>query len=92
MRIAVLEGDRIKVIDERASGMPDCPHLLDALLRFDAQGSAVSADNAWTFDEKSSSFIAPAKAGTYAFFCGVHGKGMSGTLTVATWVKGMAEP
>ena len=45
--------------------------------------TAVSADNAWTFDEKSSSFTAPAKAGTYAFFCGVHGKGMSGTLTVA---------
>ncbi len=45
VNVAVLEGDRIKVIDESASGMPDCPHLLDALLRFDAQGSALAADN-----------------------------------------------
>jgi len=44
--------------------------------------TAISNDNAWTFDEKSSGFTAPAKAGTYSFFCGVHGKGMSGTLTV----------
>lgn len=45
--------------------------------------TAISNDNAWTFDEKTSSFTAPAKAGTYAFYCSVHGKGMSGTLTVA---------
>jgi plastocyanin len=45
--------------------------------------TAISPDNAWTFDEKTSSFTAPAKAGTYPFFCSVHGKGMSGTLTVA---------
>lgn len=45
VNVAVLEGDRIKVIDERASTMADCPPLLDALLRFDAHGSALAADN-----------------------------------------------
>lgn len=45
VNVAVLEGDRIKVIDEGASGMPDCPHLLKALLRFDARGSVHAADS-----------------------------------------------
>lgn len=45
VNVAVLEGDRIKVIDEGASGMPDCPHVLEALLRFDARGSVDAADN-----------------------------------------------
>lgn len=45
VNVAVLEGDRIKVIDERAATMTDCPPLLDALLRFDAHGSALAADN-----------------------------------------------
>lgn len=45
VNVAVLEGDRIKVIDEGASGMPDCPHLLEALLRFDARGSVHTADS-----------------------------------------------
>ena len=35
VNVAVLEGDRIKVIDERASGLPDCPTLLSTLLGFE---------------------------------------------------------
>jgi hypothetical protein len=34
VNVAVLEGDQIKVIDERASSLPDCPSLLTALLGF----------------------------------------------------------
>ncbi len=34
VNVAVLEGDRIKVIDEKASTMPDCPTLLSTLLGF----------------------------------------------------------
>jgi len=34
--IAVLEGDRVKVVDESASSLPDCPSLLTSLLGFDA--------------------------------------------------------
>jgi len=45
VNVAVLEGDRIKVINERASTMTDCPPLLEALLRFDAHSSALAADN-----------------------------------------------
>jgi hypothetical protein len=41
----VLEGDRIKVIDETASAMPDCPTLLSTLLGFgDAGGGSRDSD------------------------------------------------
>jgi hypothetical protein len=36
VNIAVLEGDRVKVIDERASALPDCPSLLSTLLGFES--------------------------------------------------------
>ena len=36
VNVAVLEGDRIKVIDEQASALPDCPTLLSTLLGFDS--------------------------------------------------------
>lgn len=44
--------------------------------------TVVSETKAWTFDDKTSSFMAPSKAGSYPFYCGVHGKSMSGVLTV----------
>jgi hypothetical protein len=34
--VAVLEGDLIKLVDERASSLPDCPPLLQSLLGFDS--------------------------------------------------------
>lgn len=37
--VAVLEGDRIKVVDERASSLPECPALLTSLLGFDSPGA-----------------------------------------------------
>jgi hypothetical protein len=37
VNVAVLEGDQIKVIDEQASSLPDCPELLTSLLGFDAR-------------------------------------------------------
>lgn len=36
VNVAVLEGDQIKVIDEQASSLPDCPSLLSSLLGFDS--------------------------------------------------------
>ncbi len=39
VNVAVLEGDRIKVVDERASSLPDCPPLLGALLGFESPAS-----------------------------------------------------
>jgi len=37
INVAVLEGDQIKVVDERASTQPDCPSLVESLLgEFDA--------------------------------------------------------
>jgi hypothetical protein len=35
VNLAVLEGDRIKIVDERASLMADCPALLTSMLGFD---------------------------------------------------------
>lgn len=34
VNVAVLEGDTIKIIDEQASSLPDCPSLLTSLLGF----------------------------------------------------------
>ena len=39
VNVAVLEGDQIKVIDERASALPDCPTLLSTLLGFESTDS-----------------------------------------------------
>jgi len=39
VNVAVLEGDQIKIIDEHASQLPDCPAMLTTLLGFDSPGS-----------------------------------------------------
>jgi len=39
VNVAVLEGDQIKMIDEHASQLPDCPALLTSLLGFDVPGA-----------------------------------------------------
>src|SRR5262249_9071729 len=39
VNVAVLEGDRVKGIDEKASSLPDCPPLLPSLLGFDSPPS-----------------------------------------------------
>jgi hypothetical protein len=39
VNVAVLEGDRVKMIDESASRLPDCPALLTTLLGLDTAGS-----------------------------------------------------
>jgi hypothetical protein len=41
VNVAVLEGDQIKVVDEKASSLPDCPELLTSLLGFDTQGTSI---------------------------------------------------
>jgi hypothetical protein len=37
VNVAVLQGDEIKIIDEKAARLPDCPDLLTSLLGFDTQ-------------------------------------------------------
>jgi hypothetical protein len=39
VNVAVLEGDQVKIIDEHASQLPDCPAMLTTLLGFDSPGS-----------------------------------------------------
>src|SRR5205823_5158886 len=39
VNVAVLEGDSVKIVDERASSLPDCPPLLTSLLGFDSPSS-----------------------------------------------------
>jgi len=41
VNVAVLEGDQIKIVDEHASSLPDCPPLLTSLLGFDSPASWV---------------------------------------------------
>jgi sensor domain DACNV-containing protein len=45
VNVAVVEGDEIKVIDESASTLPDCPPLLTSLLGFDSPSSWVETVN-----------------------------------------------
>jgi len=43
--VAVLEGDRVKVIDEKASALPDCPTLLSTLLGFESADTSNGSVN-----------------------------------------------
>ena len=45
INVAVLEGDRLLMIDERASSLPDCPPLLTSLLGFEAPASWADSVN-----------------------------------------------
>ena len=45
VNIAVLEGDQVKIVDESASSLPDCPELLTSLLGFDSPASWVGSVN-----------------------------------------------
>jgi hypothetical protein len=40
VNVAVLEGDQIKIIDERSSTLPDCPEMVTSLLGFRRPGPA----------------------------------------------------
>jgi hypothetical protein len=41
VNVAVIDGDQLKVIDELASTLPDCPALLTSLLGFDVRGAQI---------------------------------------------------
>ena len=43
--VAVLQGEQIKVVDEHASNLPDCPALVTSLLGFDSPSSWVHSVN-----------------------------------------------
>jgi hypothetical protein len=45
LNVAVLEGDQVKIVDEHATSLPDCPGLLASLLGFEAPRSWVDAPN-----------------------------------------------
>lgn len=45
VNVAVLQGDEIKMIDEKAARLPDCPDLLTSLLGFDTQHAASESVN-----------------------------------------------
>jgi hypothetical protein len=44
VNVAVLEGDSVKIVDPRATNLPDCPPLLAALLGFDSPALWNGAD------------------------------------------------
>jgi len=39
VNVAVLEGDRIKIVDEHGASLPDCPPLLNSMLGFESPAS-----------------------------------------------------
>jgi hypothetical protein len=41
--LAVLQGDRVSIVDEQASTLPDCPALLSTLLGFESAGAWVGS-------------------------------------------------
>jgi hypothetical protein len=45
INVAVLEGDQVKLVDERAAAIPDCPALLTALLGSESPASWVHSVN-----------------------------------------------
>ena len=45
VNVAVLEGDQIKIVDEHASSLPDCPDLLTSVLGFDPPASLAGTVN-----------------------------------------------
>lgn len=45
VNVAVLEGEKVKVVDETASSLPECPQLLTSLLGFDSPASWVDSVN-----------------------------------------------
>lgn len=45
VNVAVLQGDSVKVIDEDASSLPDCPSLLTSLLAFDSPSTWAASVN-----------------------------------------------
>jgi hypothetical protein len=45
VNVAVLEGDKVKIVDESASSLPDCPELVTSLLGFDSPASWVDSVN-----------------------------------------------
>jgi hypothetical protein len=45
VNVAVLEGDQVKIVDERAAAIPDCPALLSALLGSDSPAAWVHSVN-----------------------------------------------
>jgi hypothetical protein len=45
VNVAVLEGDVVKIVDERASSLPDCPALVGSLLGLEAPGTWTDSVN-----------------------------------------------
>ena len=45
VNVMVLEGEQVKLVDEHASSLPDCPPLLTSLLGFDTPSSWVDSAN-----------------------------------------------
>jgi hypothetical protein len=45
VNVAVLEGDQMKIVDETAKRLPDCPTLLTTLLEFDSPSSWTGSVN-----------------------------------------------
>jgi hypothetical protein len=80
VNVAVIEGDQVKIVNEGASKLPDCPALLTSLLGFDGQGAWVDSINVLV---------------QLAVSMRAHGRGGSLLLTTTTndtWLESIVRP
>jgi hypothetical protein len=80
INVAVIEGDRIKIVDERGSALPDCPPLVNSLLGFDSPGGWGESMNVLV--ELAISMRAHGRGGTLLIVPGDSGQ----------WLESMARP
>ena len=63
VNVAVLEGDQVKIVNEEASSLPDCPELITSLLGFDSVAGA-NAESLNVIVELAVSMRAHGRGGT----------------------------
>jgi hypothetical protein len=80
INVAVIEGDQIKIVDERGSTLPDCPPLVHSLIGFDSPG---------TWDESTNVLV------ELAISMRAHRRGGTLLIVPAasdTWLESMSRP
>lgn len=82
VNIAVLEGDQVKIVDERSSSIPDCPGMLKSLL---GQVSPAEGESVNLLVHLAASMRAHKRGGALLVV-------PAGSRTASTWRESIVEP